>query len=133
MCAGSISRGWGGKDAVDRDSSSGLLCKRPSSCRGSQRARACQAGDKDGALPRPKRAWLIEPSAEGSAREGADQSTGGRDLYWQPAPAALDAQQHLRQVEGWPASLALLREVLRSGDGPYDGVMGFSQVGLPAL
>lgn len=129
MRAGKTSRGRGGDDAAGSDSSGGLLCKRLSPWRGPDCACACQERRRDGALPRPKRAWLVEAAAEGAAREGGDQGVGSRGLQWQPAPAALDAQQHLRQVEGWPASLALLEQALRSSDGPYDGVMGFSQVG----
>lgn len=129
MRAGSMSRGGGREGAVGSDSTSGFQCKRVGSCRGPDSACARQAADSDGAPPRPKRAWLVEPAAEGAAREGGGQGTGCRQSQWQPAPAALDAQQHLRQVEGWPASLALLREALRSSEGPYDGVMGFSQVG----
>ena len=123
-----MSRGRGREGAVGSDSSSGLPCKRLSSCRGPDSACACQDWHTGDALPRPKRAWLVETAAEGVGRVGGNQGAGLGDLQWQPAPAALDAQQHLRQVEGWPASLALLRQVLRSSDGPFDGVMGFSQV-----
>ena len=130
MRAGSISRGRGRDVAVGSDSSSGFQCRRLSSCRGPDSACACQATDSDGEPPRPKCAWLVEPAAEGVAREGGEQGMGCRESQWQPAPAALDAQQHVRQTGGWPASLALLLQVLRSSDGPYDGVMGFSQVGL---
>ena len=129
MRAGGIGRGRGGEGAVGSGSSSGLLCEWHSTCRGAACVCACRAGHQHGAPPRSKRAWLVEAAAEGAAREGGDQGIGVRVLEWQPAPAALDAQQHLRQVEGWPASLALLRAALRGRDGPYDGVMGFSQVG----
>ena len=127
--AGSMSRGRGREVAAGNESSSGRQCKRLSSCRGPDSACACQATDSGGAPPRPKRAWLVEAAAEGMARDDENQGAGPRDLQWQPAPAALDAQQHLRQVEGWAASLAMLRQMLRSSDGPFDGVMGFSQVG----
>jgi len=74
---------------------------------------------------RPKRAWLVEPA-------GAEGGPTGRDpggAAWRTAPAGLDAGQHVRQVGGWRASLAVLERALAAGR--YDGVMGFSQVAPP--
>ena len=43
----------------------------------------------------------------------------------------LDRDQHLRQTEGWESSWEHLESVL-STHGPFDGIMGFSQVGMQA-
>ena len=45
---------------------------------------------------------------------------------------ALDRDQHLRQTEGWESSWEHLERVL-STPGPFDGIMGFSQVGMQAF
>ena len=44
---------------------------------------------------------------------------------------ALDRDQHLRQKEGWESSWEHLQSVL-STHSPFDGIMGFSQVGMQA-
>ncbi len=50
---------------------------------------------------RPKRAWLVELAGMEGGATGRDP--GG--AAWRPAPAGLDAGQHVRQVGGWRASL----------------------------
>ena len=77
----------------------------------------------------PAPASLDGQHLEGGIREWEEAGLGASG--WQPAPAGLDAQQYLRQAGGWQASLAVLWRALRGGEGPFDGVMGFSQVHLP--
>ena len=47
--------------------------------------------------------------------------------HWQAAPAYVDERQYLSQTEGWGESWAVLQEAVHSL-GPFDGVLGFSQV-----
>lgn len=74
----------------------------------------------------PAPANLDGQHSEGGIREWEEAGLGASG--WQPAPAGLDAQQHLRQAGGWQASLVVLRRALRGSEGPFDGIMGFSQV-----
>ena len=42
----------------------------------------------------------------------------------------MDSDQHTRQTEGWQESWAVL-EIAMDQHGPFDGIMGFSQVCHP--
>ncbi len=52
---------------------------------------------------------------------------GGGSSDVAAAPDFVTSQQHLRQVAGWSESLAVLRRAVAEL-GPFDGVLGFSQV-----
>ncbi len=39
----------------------------------------------------------------------------------------MDSDQHMRQTEGWPESREVLKAAMNQ-HGPFDGIMGFSQV-----
>eukprot|EP00873_Tetraselmis_striata_P040551 jgi/Tetstr1/460815/TSEL_000569.t1 len=70
----------------------------------------------------PQRAWLVTPETLQCIR----QQEGTGQAGWQPAPAHCAEGQHQRETEGWAASWRELARALRE-DGPFDGVMGFSQ------
>ena len=46
-------------------------------------------------------------------------------------PENYGAEQFLKQTEGWPESFRHLKEAIALS-GPYDGILGFSQV-IPLL
>ncbi|KAK9828526.1 hypothetical protein WJX72_000594 [[Myrmecia] bisecta] len=81
-------------------------------------------------LPRtaqPRHAWLVSPD------ELRPADSGNTEAQWVPAPTTADEQQHLRQTAGWARSVEHLQAVLR-GQGPFDGVLGFSQgAGVAAM
>jgi len=64
---------------------------------------------------RGKFAWLIAPDSEG--RSASD---------WKKADSLFDPLQYQQQTEGFNVSLSYLKTVF-SQDGPFDGVLGFSQ------
>lgn len=66
-------------------------------------------------------AWKGE--APGEVKE-ASRGAGGAD--WKPASARFGPLQYLTQTAGWETSLAHLRRIV-SEQGPFDGVLGFSQ------
>jgi hypothetical protein len=79
----------------------------------------------------PRRAWLVAP---GQYTELYGRPYGVGDGAG-PGPGAGEAERHLgeqeqhsRQTSGWAPSLAAVRAVLAQW-GPFDGVLGFSQVG----
>ena len=55
--------------------------------------------------------------------QGVDSAS--RDAF----SPVLDCAQHLRQTHGWDTSWKVLQSILRDS-GPFDGIMGFSQVRL---
>ncbi|KAG6774947.1 rhodanese-like domain-containing protein 6 isoform X1 [Populus alba x Populus x berolinensis] len=64
---------------------------------------------------RGKFAWLIAPDSKG--RSATD---------WKKADIPFDPLQYLQQNEGFDVSLSYLKTVF-SRDGPFDGILGFSQ------
>ena len=69
-------------------------------------------------LPAEKEGMLLR-QAVAKLREDGQQ--------WQIAPPSCNSQQHLEETEGWTESWRCLKEAI-SNQGPFDGVMGFSQV-----
>ena len=73
----------------------------------------------------PRRAWLLIPeqyaALQQQQRQQAEEGEEGG-----AAPAYVDDAQHRRQTEGWRESWAALDSALRE-QGPFDGVLGFSQ------
>lgn len=84
----------------------------------------CAAGRRPGVAAAHKRAWLLSLADTMAAASGADSPPA--DPNWQPAPDGFDPQQLQTQTEGWEASLAALQAFIRI-QGPFDGVLGFSQ------
>lgn len=62
-----------------------------------------------------KFAWFIDPDTDGNT--SAD---------WEVARTPFDSLQYQQQTGGFDKSLAYLKEVV-SKDGPFDGILGFSQ------
>ena len=62
-----------------------------------------------------KFAWLVAPNFSQS-----------NETEWKIADCPFDAFQYQQQTDGFDASLAYLREVYAQ-EGPFDGIMGFSQ------
>lgn len=79
---------------------------------------AQQAGGKLGGPPR--RAWLLTPEQHASLQQGPVKACSG------VAPEHADEWQLLAQSEGWEESHRHLERVLLQ-QGPFDGVLGFSQ------
>ncbi|BDA43290.1 probable thiosulfate sulfurtransferase/rhodanese-like domain-containing protein at N-terminal half [Coccomyxa sp. Obi] len=67
----------------------------------------------------PRRGWLVEPEQLAAGRAQA----GGQPCCFVPA---MDEGQYLRQTAGWQETWQYLQQILRN-DGPFDGVMGYSQ------
>ena len=65
----------------------------------------------------------VELGCAQSERRAASVQAG-----WRIAPDTIDADQFKRQTEGWPASWDAIKMMLRE-QGPFDGCLGFSQVG----
>ncbi len=76
-----------------------------------------------------KRAWLLPPELYGASAGAQEYGSANAAL---PAPEYVDEMQYTRQTEGWAESLAALRRALREL-GPFDGVLGFSQVSSGGL
>ena len=76
----------------------------------------------------PRCGWLLLPEQHAALAQRQRCSSGQLELQaLQEQLLALgDQQQHSCQTAGWPESWAALRQVLES-EGPFDGVLGFSQ------
>ena len=124
---------------------------------GAQRQGGAGQGSCAGGAARLRRAWLLEPcqveasqvtcewcrhaceyqchtTATGRsfrvlrAQVGhGSQALADGGLPGAAALPVMDKGQHLRQTEGWTASRDYLQFVMER-DGPFDGVLGFSQV-----
>ncbi|KAH7521052.1 hypothetical protein JRO89_XSUnG0123600 [Xanthoceras sorbifolium] len=64
---------------------------------------------------RKKYAWLVAPD-----------SSGGTETDWKKADGPFDPLQYQQQTDGFHVSLSYLKTVF-SQEGPFDGIMGFSQ------
>ncbi|PON69636.1 Serine hydrolase FSH [Parasponia andersonii] len=62
-----------------------------------------------------KFAWLVAPNFSQSS-----------ETHWKIADCPFDALQYQQQTDGFDASLAYLRDVYAQ-QGPFDGILGFSQ------
>lgn len=103
-----------------------------------------------------KRAWLLSPellchrqqqqqpqqlleqegvpchAQQQEAQQQPDQLlTTDPHEQWQPAPDFVNSEQRQHQSEGWDASWSSLQHVIAQR-GPFDGVLGFSQVRVAA-
>jgi predicted esterase len=72
---------------------------------------------------RPRRAWLITPEQHAALHAPAQDGEGAAGAA---SELGVDEAQRQRQTAGWAESGAALRRLLEE-QGPFDGVMGFSQ------
>eukprot|EP00884_Botryococcus_braunii_P022116 jgi/Botrbrau1/8589/Bobra.0380s0010.1 len=70
----------------------------------------------------PRRAWLVMPEHYGLQQ---DTNAQVHDM-WERAPDTIDEAQYLRQVCGWEETYCTVSEALHN-QGPFDGILGFSQ------
>jgi hypothetical protein len=80
----------------------------------------CQQGGCKQAGP-PRRAWLLTPEQHAALQQGPAHACGGGGV-----PEYADEWQLQAQTAGWEESQRELEQVLTE-QGPFDGVLGFSQ------
>jgi hypothetical protein len=98
---------------------------------GSGSAAGSQAAGVDSSQPpvtaalqaKPKRAWMVSRQLQEWTAQAGPQAM----RVWHPAPAFVADGQHMQQTEGWAASSAALLACWKD-NGPFDGLLGFSQV-----